>query len=1094
MKNNRHQLLVSSLLIVLCAGAVASAAQSRANKTNKTTKTSKIVRTAKPVRTAKQTTVSRTVVKKTVGDLLSKAGESSRGGGGRLQISKTDTALPSANLGFKGVQRSVNLESVKPPRSSELMQRVSNGGGKVDYERVLDQQIRELYNLTQKFKSSPNRGELWLRLAELYVEKAGLIDSRRQDEYDARLRAFQEGKTKVKPQLETAEAREYNKKAVQLYEWFQRDFPRDTKMSQALFFLGYNYFELGDVNKGAQYYEQLTKAYPNSAFVGESHFALAEFHFENEKWQQAYKEYAYLIKQKSHRLHTFALYKGAWCLFRLNKAQQALSYLEYIIKSGRAETGHQEAGQRAVNRNRLEGEALRDVVVFYAEGGDPSRAASYFQSLVGNGYGPYLERLAYQYADRGNKDAARDVFKLLISQSATAAKNFEYQYQIVQNYYYAKDITHFKAELYGWVMDYAANSPWFAANKNNKELIENSYKLRETTLRNYVLQQHQSAQNSRAPHSQAQAYEGYQLYLKEFPDSPVAGDMHFYYGELLYDMKKYDEAAMQYKWVIDNTPQNKFFGKSAQNLILAVERSIPSDQEMQKRVGTSLEPVPLEPKVDRFIKTGQWYVEKFPNAEKAVEIKFRMGRLFYQSNHFDPAIKHFREIVQQYSKTKYAEYSANLLLDIYNLKKDYVGLAKMGTELLAVPSIASSKAGADIREVIEKASFKQGQDLEVEKKYAESAQVFEAFAKQNPTSALAISALFNAGVNYERAGMNGMAIGAYQGILRSKDPSAEKMKPKARRLLAKQYQDAAQFEEAAKLYKQAAQENPKDPLAPNFIFNAAVLYEVLGKSDEAVRSYTEFTRVNKKHSDNVEAAFSMGQIHRKAGQSGAAIARYMEYVDGGRNQDKIVESAYWVSELYDRQRANSKAETWRKKTLAIQRRFAPDKKGIGASYAAKIKLADAIVTFKEMKSIRFPNDPRKQKAAADKKVALLTKLTGELVDIIKYDSADEIVSSLGILGQANQNMAQAILNAPLPPGLNAEEKKQYQEGVEKFAEPFNTKVKESFKLVVQRGWELEVYNDAYKMAYEYMNTLDPKAYYNGGEAGAEIRLVNWIGQ
>lgn len=1064
MKFKRLQ-LISGLMAVICAGSLAFA-QTKKTKATKKTK------------------------KQTVGELLSQANKDSA-----KKKTKTQTSLPSASFGFKNEVKSVNLDSVKPPRSSSFLNKDSGEGPRGEYERILDQQIRELFKLTQKFKSSPNRGELWLRLAELYVEKASIVDSRKQDEYDAKLRAFQSGSSKVKPQVDIAEARAYNRKAVQLYEWFQRDFPKDEKMGQVLFFLGYNYFELGDVNKGAEYYERLTKNYPKSPFVGEARFALAEYYFENEKWAQAYKEYTFLIRNKKHRLHTFALYKGSWCLFRLGNVKQAMSYLEYIIKTSKAEANEQQSGRRTVNRNRLEGEALRDIVVFYAEGGDPAKAAPYFRSLVGNDYSPQLERLAYQYSDRGVKDSSREVFKLLISQNPTAAKAFEYQYQVVQNYYYAKDSSRFKSELYTWVKDYGKSAPWFEANKGNKELIENAYKLRETTLRNYVLQQHQTAQNSRAPYSQALAGEGYLLYLSEFPESPVIGDMHFYYGELLYDMGKFDEAAMQYKWVIDNAPQNKFYNKSAQNLILAVERSIPSDQEMQKRVGTSLEPVPLEPKVDRFIKAGQWYVEKFPNSEKASEIKFRIGRLFYQSNHFDEAIKHFREIVQQYPKTKYAEYSANLLLDIYNLKNDYAGLEKIGAELLAVPAISSSKTGADIRGVIEKASFKRGQDLELEKNYAESAKVFDSFAKQNPNSNLALMAIFNAGVNFERAGFNAAAIASYQAVLLSKDSGAEKLKPKVRRLLAKQYQDSAKFEEAARLYKMAADESPKDPLAANWIYNAAVLYEALGKFDEAIRSYGEFIRVNKKYSDNIEAVYNMAQIHRKAGQRSAAIDRYTEYVEkGGRDQERVVESAYWISELYAQQRGITKSNEWKKKTLAIQHRFAPNKKGVGASYAAKIKFSDAERTFQELKSVTFPRDPNKQKAAADRKISLLTNLTTQLVEIIKYDSAEEIVRSLSVLGEANENMAHSIITAPLPPGLNAEETKQYRAGVEKFAEPFNTKARESFKLAVERGWELEVYNEGFKVAYEYMNKLDPKTYYNGGEIGSDIRLVNWIGQ
>lgn len=1038
-------------------------------------------------------TTNKTAKKKTVGELFSSA---SKGGtAGKVQMSKTDTSLPTANLGFKQEVKAQSLESVKPPRSSTLLTQDGSSREKAEYERILDQQIRELYKLTEKFKSSPNRGELWLRLAELYVEKAGIVDSIKQDEYDARLRAFQAGKTKVKPKLDVSEPRDYNRKAVQLYEWFLRDFPKDSKVSQALFFLGYNYFELGDADKAVNYYEQLTKGFPDSPFLGEAHFALGEFYFENERWIQSYKEYSHLIKEKKHRLHTFALYKGAWCLFRIGKSQQAIKYLEYIIKTGKSETGDQLASRRTVNRTRLEGEATRDIVTFYAEAGDPAKAASYFKGLIGKDYPSYLERLAYQYSDRGNKDASRDVFKLLISLDPNAAKSFEFQYQIVQNYYYAKDTNRFKTELYSWVKDYGLNSGWYSANSGNKELIDNSYKLRETTLRNYVLQQHQTAQNSRAPYSQEQANDGYQLYIREFSDAPVSGDMHFYYGELLYDMKRYDEAAMQYKWVVDNAAQSKFYNKAAQNLLLSVERSIPSDQEMQKRVGNSTDPIPLEPKVDRFIKAGQWYVEKFPNSEKAVEIKFRIGRLYYQSNQFDEAIKNFREIVQKYPKSQYAEYSANLLLDIYNLRKDYAGMEKIGTELLAVPSIAASKVGGDIRDVVEKASFKRGQDLEGEKKYAESAQAYESFAKQNPKSNLALMAIFNAGVNFERAGVNASAIAAYQIVMESHDPAAKDLKPKVRRLLAKQYQDSAQFEEAAKMFKQAVEESPKDPLAPNWMFNAAVLYEALGKYGDSVLAYEAFIRLNKKYAENIEAVYSIAQNHRKAGQTGAAIARYTEYVEnGGRDQEKVVESAYWISELSEKQKSLSKAKEWRQKTLAIQSRFAPEKKGVGASYAAKIKFADAQQTFNSLKAIVFPADPAKQKAAADRRLALLPKLTSELVEVIKYDSAEEIVSSLSLLGEANDDMARAIASAPLPPGLTADETKQYKEGVDKFVEPFRTKARESFKVAVDRGYELEVYNRGFKVAYEYMHNVDAKNYYDGGEIGSDIRLVNWIGQ
>jgi TolA-binding protein len=1090
MVNNKNRLLISSLVLSLVVGSVVGTAPNAfAAPAKKKKAAAPVKRAAAP---ARPTAASQASGKKTVGQLLSQISQESRGG--NIQMQKGDTALPDVGFNFKPNQNQYNLETIKPPRSSEIL--LNRGGGtKAEYERVLDQQVLELYKLTQRFKNSPNRGELWLRLAELYVEKAGIVDSRHQDAYDQALADFKSGKIKGKPVLNVTESRDYNRKAIQLYEWFERDFPKDEKMDQALFFLGYNYFEMGDTNKGAQYYLRLNKTYPNSPFVGESHFSLGEYYFENEKWTEAYKEYSHVIKDKKHRLNTFALYKGSWCLFRLGKSQQALSYLEYIIKTAKYESEASSQSRRAVNKNRLEQEALRDIVIFYAEAKPASEAVNYFRGMLGDGdIIPYLEKLAYYYSDKGGKDDARDVFKMLIGERPDSPKAFDWQYQIVQNYFYAKNSPKFREELYVWIKNFAPNTPWFEANKANKELVDNSYKLRETTLRNYVMQQHQTAQNSKAPLAVKAAYEGYGFYLEEFGNSPVAADMHFFFAELLYDMKRYDEAAAQYKWVVDNAPQNKFIDKSASNLILALEKSVPPDTELQKRIANTLDPQPLDPKVERFIKASQWYITKFPKADKAPEIKFRIGRLYYMHNQFDEATKVFRDIVTIYPKTKYAEYSANLLLDIFNLRKDYAGLEKAGAELLAVSSIANSKVGGEIKSVMEKASFKRGQDLEIEKKYAESAQSYETFAKTNPRSELASTAIFNAGVNYERAGMITAAILMYNNVLNSKDAKMESNKPKVRRLLAKLYQDTGQFEEAARLFKLAAAENPKDPLAPNFIYNTAVLNEALGKTDSAINSYEEFIRTAKRKSDASEALYSVATLHRKANHISAAIDKYKDYLNSGANNpEKVVEAHYWISDLSKRKRQISESEAWAKKTIAVQRRLGGEKKN-GAKYAAMLKFEEALASFREFKSARISANPNKQKETLDKKIAALGALNRELAEVIKYDSAEEIVSSLSLLGDANLHMYEAIMGVPLPSGLNAEETKQYKAGVEQMASPFVTKAKESYKIAVDRGWELEVYNEGYHIAMDQYTRLTPGSYYNNGQVGSDVRIINWQAQ
>lgn len=1025
--------------------------------------------------------------KRTVGELLKQADR-----GGRLSRSqKSKIALPRAgDLFGEKKTTTTNLNQVKPPKTSTFFE--DSNDDKARLEKITDKQINELFKLTRKFKNSPQRGELWLRLAELYVEKAGVIDYRKQGEYDIALKEYQAGKRKKKPVLNLSDAKEYNRKAIQLYEWFARDFPKDDKMDQALFFLGYNYYELGKLAQGTAYYTRLTKEHPQSPYVIEANFALAEYYFENEKWEQASEYYSQVLRYRRHRLYNFSLYKTAWCDFRSGNTKRALKTMEKLVRTSK-EQAEQAAiqGRKNINKTRLEAEGLRDLVVFYADIGDPKKAPGYFNSLAGSNGPNYVEKLAYLYSDKGNLPGARYLFNYLIQKNPTSPKAFDYKYQVVRLFSNAKKSREFREEMFSWIRDFGASSPWHEANRSNAEFVQNSYKLREQTLRTYILQQHQTAQNSRAPFSQGLALEGYKLYLSEFTDSPMLADMHFYFGELLYDLKKFEEAGFHYRWVVENGKGSKFYTRAAENSVLALEKDLPTDDEMAKKVGQSVEPIALDPRVERFVVVAKDYISRLPDTEKAIEMKFRVGRLYYQHNQFDQAIPYFKDIVSKHSKTRYGEYSANLLLDIYNLKKDYAGLEKTGSELLAMPGIAGSKAGADIRGVMEKASFKKAQDLEIAKDYAGSAEQFEVFAKQNSTSPLVATAIFNSAINYERAGINHKAIAGHQAVLASKDKAAEPLKVKSRRILPKLLQDSGQLEDAARAYKAAAIEAGKDSIAPNLFFNAAILYEAVGQNSEAIRNYESYYEKQRRR-ERHEALYLMANLYRKQGSLTKASQKYQEYVaTGAGSQERNVESAYWIYDMARRMNRRSLAEDWKKNTLSLQRKYSPNKKGVGATYAAKIKLEDTTDVFNEFKRIRIPANPAAQQAAAQKKISYVTRLNNELGDIIKYDSAEEIVGALSILGQANLHMGEALVGAPIPKGLNADETKQYKAGIEKLAEPFFVKAKESLKAATERGSELDVFNEHYRKARQLALKLDPNMFYDGGEISFETRQGSW---
>lgn len=1026
--------------------------------------------------------------KVTLGDLLRRAQDESRGSK-TLQIEKKSVVVPDAHLTFTE-KKDVNFSSVKPPRMSEIYSYGS--GNQVEYEKTLNLQIGELYKLTQKFSNSSNRGELWLRLAELYVEKAEIVDKRLQENFDIKLKDFLAGKIKTKPLYDMKEAREYNKKAIVLYEWFLRDFPKDQKVAQALFFLGYNNFEIGNAKAGAEYYEQLTTRFPNNQFAGEAYFATGEVYFENEKWVEAYKQYSFLVKNKKHILHSIALYKAAWCLFRLGKTEEAVKYLDYIIRSGRIADQENSLGRKKINKVRLENESIKDLIIFFAEIGDIKRAVAYFKSLNSNEANAAVEKMAYYLSGKGDHESARYIFNYMISVEPMSKKSFEFQYQIVQGYFFSKNQVDFKVELYKWIKNYNNQSAWYGAQKTDESFIKSSDQLREKTLRNYVLQQHQTAQNSHAEGSTQAADQGYKLYFQEFTDFPDSGDMHFFYGELLYELRRFGEAVNEYMVIVSKYPENKYIEKAAQNALLSLEKVMPTDEQLQKRIGESIEPMPLEDKIKQFITTANWYLAKYPKSDKASEIKFRVGRLYYLTNNFEPAEKQFKEIVQQYPKTKLSEYSANLLLDIYSLKKDYVGLEKIGAELLANESIANSKVGEDIRQVLEKASFKRAQNLEIEKKYLESANQYQSFASQNLKSSLVGVAFYNAAINFERAGKNKEAIINYKKLINFNSPTVDQLKPKSKRFLAKIYQDAGFFDESAKYYAELIKDGPKDPLYSNYLYNLAIMLEITGKKSEAILEYRNYIKINKNREDNAAILFKIAQIQRESLRYKESLDSYKQFTDfpAGSIENKI-EAQYWVYDLSTRVNANHDIEATEAKIKRLLSRVSGAKKDASKVYLAKIKLIQAKELFSKLKAISIPSEPTHQKNAVNRKLELIRVLNEQLGNVIKLDSAEEIISALAILGESNAHMASAFSSVPVPANLNAEQKKLYMAEIDKITAPFVTKSDESYKLAVERGIDLQVYNESYMHSFIKMNAKYPLQFHYAGEISSQSKEIDW---
>ncbi len=990
---------------------------------------------------------------KTVADVLTQFKETDNRGKNQ-KLNKYSLIFPTAKENQpKAPAR--NMKAVKPPSTVSFFMDQNQTEGQL--ERLLDEQISELYKINRKFSKSPERGELWLRLGELYVEKAKLLSFRAHDEYDKKIQEWDaKGQKGARPRFDSAQGKEFNRKAIELYNWYVKDFPNSNKTDQALFFLGYNYFEINQPTRGTEFYEELTRRFSKSKYVTESHFALAEYYFDNDDWKKALINYRNVIGDKQSRVYPFALYKMAWCNYRLGQVNLAIQTMEQVISFSKRQARLGAKGDKQVNKIRLSKEAYNDLILYFVDVRSFKDAREYFGRIGGEKIlFPTLEKLAYIYSDRGQREAARYIFRQLLEINPMAPKAFDYQYQIVLNYWSAGNRKTFRQELYDWVVDYGKDSDWA---KENKDRLAESDALREKTLREYVLQLHQTAQKTATLMTQKQAKSGYELYISQFPKMEMIGDMRFYYGDLLFDMNLFEDASEQLRWVIRHAPKNANYKTALLNNILAIERLLPKEQDLMKMRGDTLQAFPLTEREKEFEGNAILFFNQFAKDPQMIEIKFRLGRMYYNHNDFDRALVVFKEIVKDHPTSNVAVFSANLILDIYNLRKDYDNLAKAGNQFLTTQGLNTKLIDLDVKNVVEKAKFKKAEDLEVNKDYIGSAKEFETFIKDYPTSKLVPTAQYNAAINYERGGQVLSAIRLYSGVLSKSGPEAEKVKKESRRLLGGLYNKTGQLRKAATEFERYAHDYPTDPLSTNLLYNAAVIWGAQQSFSRAITDYEKHIATTKKADSRLAAVYNMAELNEQRGSISKANQLFEQYlVSGATDHQKIVETHFRIAKNYKRLGQIPKYEEWLRKTISVQRRLGSK---VGAREAAEAKFTFTAKLYDDIRSIKISGTPQNQAANLKRKLAVIDQLNKELAQIITLDVGDYIVAALATLGLSYENLANSIYRAPIPGGLTVEEKKEYLEKVvEANAAPFKKIAMDNFTNAVSKARELEFYNE-----------------------------------
>ncbi|HEX4355232.1 MAG TPA: tetratricopeptide repeat protein, partial [Polyangiales bacterium] len=291
-----------------------------------------------------------------------------------------------------------------------------------------------------------------LRLAELRWEEAR---AQYVEEYDAWQKTPEHVRSKSPPTADVAVA-------VDLYDRIlkkHRDFDR---YDLVLYMKAYALLEAGRMNDALVEYKRILDEFPNSRFCPDAQMAFAESYFNgSHDFAAALKRYEEVLRYPESELSDLALFKSAWCLWKLGQVQVAATrFREVLDLSGKLKTV---SGDRRKRLLELQDEALEYLIQVFTED-ERNTAADVHKFLIGIGgekyAGKVLRRLSRAYFDQARYARAVEAYRMLLLSEPDDPEAPQYQRQIAISYAALEDGPNTIGALTELAQNYGEGSAW----------------------------------------------------------------------------------------------------------------------------------------------------------------------------------------------------------------------------------------------------------------------------------------------------------------------------------------------------------------------------------------------------------------------------------------------------------------------------------------------------------------------------------------------------------------------------------------------------------------------------------------------------------
>jgi TolA-binding protein len=699
------------------------------------------------------------------------------------------------------IQSNNEDENDKKAFSSEMM-----------ITRSENKAIASLQGIIKKQKGSKAEADLWYRLGEMYMRrsKSGRFFEMHQNTTLTKLSPF------PVPNEKGAEA---IKRAIKIYTKVEIDFPQFKEMDSVLFNNAFANQQVGQVKNSIALYERLLAKFPKSTLIPDGTLALGELLYDQKQFAPALENFQKLNKYPQSRVYSYGMYKAAWTLYNLHQNDEAIKKLVQVVKTNPP----LKDGEVPTNRHNLRREAIRDLTVFIGETYPANKLYSFFEDLTTEEeLGESISNLAKLYESHGRqKDMNIFLGEYLQKRSTgpdvvdshlalvSANEDLKKRDAVLEHLQMASDLC-------------KKDSPWRAMQK--VEVVEESCVdgFRKVSLEMAKKWWDIWEKNKKHAEFSDLTQRLFKLILDN--EDPTKPDLktRYAYGELLFQLEKFDEASAQYKIVGEKTTDAKMGHDAAYAALFAKEKSIEKNKDKDPVKEADRKALALN------------YMTKYSTGKYATSVKFKMGHIAYEEANYEEADKILRPLtlLKGTENADIKRKSEDLVLDMLNIKKDFVGIQAFSKQILAGTTDGERKKS--MNRIQEEAHFTQVQEFAKAGDKSQASDKLLAFAKEHEGSKLSQDALWQAlslqyseGRVFEAAELSGKFVSKYPDDKRNLDALKE---------AAKAYADVGQISKSAETLIKIADLDKKG--RNSHLEMAADIYLLEKKMKEARAAYT----------------------------------------------------------------------------------------------------------------------------------------------------------------------------------------------------------------------------------------------------------------